>query len=168
MELPKEEPVSKPTETPEKDTPKEAPKETIETTKKGRGRPKREMTEAQIAARERNLEKGRQVRDKKYQLQQKLLMAAEKFLQEEMKKEESASKPAQKEKVQTEPKVDTPKQDPVIEKAKEPEPEPARQTQPRVQYQEPVQPFSGYNIQPRFLLPSRTGRKIFSLQDLLK
>ena len=65
MELPKEEPVSKPTETPEKVAPVESPKETVEPTKQGRGRPKREMTEAQIAARERNLEKGRQVRDKK-------------------------------------------------------------------------------------------------------
>jgi hypothetical protein len=201
MELPKE-PVASVAQTPAlveapktAETEKEAVEKIIPSVQTKRGRPKRVMTEAQIAARDRNLAKGREMKDKKYQLQQKLLAAAERFLTEEMKKETSGSQSAPKEKAPVEAKVakvappkkqeEEPEPEPAkpIERKPEPAPEPPKAQPPQransplpvhvPDYMRPVQnfgesqPFNGYNIQSRFT-QHRQGRKIFSMTDLLK
>ena len=152
--------VAKPVETP-------ATKVKEEEVKK-KGRPRKPPTEAQIRQREINLAKGREIKNKKYELQQKLLQAAERFLLEENKKEKSAAKPAKEDKVPSEPKVEPPKTDPVIVKE---EPKAPVRTEPPPHKEAPAQTYQpAFQQQPTHYsyYPGGRPRKLFSLNDLLK
>ena len=154
--------AAKPVETPAAATP------VVEEEVKKKGRPRKPPTEAQIRQREINLAKGREIKNKKYELQQKLLQAAERFLLEENKKEKSAAKPAKEDKAPSEPKVEPPKPDPVI--VKEAPKEPVH-TEPPPRRAEPVQtPQQSYQPAPTHYsyYPGGRPRKLFSLSDLLK
>lgn len=128
--------------------------------KKPKGRPRKEPTPAQIAQREKNLQKGRDIKQKKFELQNKLLEAAERFLSEEQSKESKQKEqvPEKKEPEKKEESVPAPLPEPKAEPEKPKEAPVMRQNIQTVS--QVYGNFQTYNY-PRL-------RKNYALSDLIK